>query len=38
MAMLDNGVDIVPGSGVAAAQSAWRKPHGTLEAEVSLAA
>ncbi|HXS53535.1 MAG TPA: aminotransferase class V-fold PLP-dependent enzyme [Usitatibacter sp.] len=39
MAMLDNGVDIVAGSGVAAAQSTWRRARGTLEKEaISLAA
>lgn len=39
MAMLDNGIDIVAGSGVAAAQSLWRLPRNTLETEaISLAA
>jgi len=39
MSMLDNGIDIVPGSGVAAAQAAWRGKRVAVEAEaVSLAA
>jgi len=39
MAMLDNGIEIVPGSGVAAAQTVWRGRKALAEAEaISLAA